>query len=90
MKRELCGSNNTTFINNNILYTFEIREYGYAGAANYDSTGEEYNPLREVDKYGRQNPYQDPNRGTIGPITTDNTGNSCENGNSGYENGYAG
>ena len=30
--------------------------------------GEEYNPLKEIDKYGRQNPYQDPTRGRIDDI----------------------
>ena len=27
--------------------------------------GEEWNPMREVDRNGRPNPYQDPNRGTM-------------------------
>ena len=31
-----------------------LREYGYTDVEN---AGDEYNPLKEVDKYGRQNPY---------------------------------
>ena len=30
--------------------------------------GDEFNPLRETDKMGRANPYQDPNRGRIAPL----------------------
>lgn len=29
------------------------------------TTGEEYNPLKEVDKHGRANPYQDPYYGRL-------------------------
>ena len=32
--------------------------------------GEEWNPMREVDRNGRPNPYQDPNRGTMPNFTT--------------------
>ena len=34
-------------------------------------TGEEFNPLKEVNKYGIQNPYQDPGRGTIEDLVAD-------------------
>ena len=36
--------------------------------------GDEFNPLKELDKYGNPNPYQDPSRGTIAAITVDGTG----------------
>ena len=42
-------------------YAFEIREWGTVGDATGcdDETvvGMVYNPLKEVDKYGRDNPY---------------------------------
>ena len=43
-------------------YSFEIREWGTIGAATTECTDETvvgmvYNPLKEVDKYGRDNPY---------------------------------
>ena len=54
--------------------------------------GDEFNPLQEVDKFGRKNPFQDPNRGTMPTFGTLNrglTGNypTCVDGRdaSGYE-----
>lgn len=32
--------------------------------------GEEFNPLEEVDQFGRDNPFQDPNRGTMPNFTS--------------------
>ena len=37
-------------------------------------TGDEFNPLKEFNKYGQENIYQDPTRGRIADITTDAAG----------------
>lgn len=42
--------------------------YSSATAAVCTLLGDEFNPLRETDKMGRANPYQDPNRGRIAPL----------------------
>ena len=65
-------------------FSFRIFEYGrlddgatfsattadanLAGRACSDKAGEEFNPLKETDKMGRANPYQDPNRGRIAAL----------------------
>lgn len=59
-------------------YSFRILEYGrlddgttfssstvLAGTDCSSQSGDEFNPLKETDKMGRANPYQDPNRGRI-------------------------
>ena len=46
-------------------YQIAITEFGARDCA---QQGEEFNPLNEVDKYGRENPYQDPQRGRLPPI----------------------
>ena len=54
-----------------------INELGVIGdGATCDQVGDEFNPLAEIDKYGQQNPYQDPARGTInaGSLTADASG----------------
>ena len=38
--------------------------------------GDEFNPLLEVDKFGKKNPFQDPNRGTIPNFTTQSRANT--------------
>lgn len=38
------------------------------------NVGEEYNPLNEVDKYGRNNPFQDFNRGRLERVKLDDEG----------------
>lgn len=58
-------------------YTITINTTGKIGdGTTCDEVGEEYNPLAEIDKYGNQNPYQDPARGTINArkLTTDGSG----------------
>ena len=54
-------------------YFFRINKYGgiedSTQCLSEDIVGEEYNPLLEVDEYDRVNPYQDPYRGKIYPIT---------------------
>ena len=45
-----------------------IKEYGVKDCT---VTGEEFNPLQEVDKYGGVNPYQDPARGRVPTLTID-------------------
>lgn len=42
--------------------------------------GNEWRPLGEKDKYGRINPFQDPQRGRIQIITTANDANNAANG----------
>ena len=58
-------------------YQFRINEWGTIGDASAcdDVTviGNEFNPLAEVDKYGRPNQYQDPGRGTIDDVTISST-----------------
>ena len=65
-------------------FSFRIFEYGrlddgatfslttasanLSGRACSDKAGEEFNPLKETDKMGRANPYQDPNRGRIAAL----------------------
>lgn len=53
-------------------YQFRINEWGTIGDASAcdDVTviGDEFNPLAEVDKYGRPNQYQDPGRGTLDDV----------------------
>ena len=53
----------------NTIYKFTINTYGEC-----DKVGAEFNPLNEVDKYGRSNPFQDPSRGRIANKTTDVNG----------------
>ena len=38
------------------------------------ASGAEFNPLREVNRYGEQNPYQDPRRGRFDVIQADAEG----------------
>ena len=40
------------------------------GANECSLDGDEFNPLQEVDEFGRKNPFQDPNRGTMPTFTT--------------------
>ena len=40
----------------NSYYQAEVREFGDLECTE-DGLGEEYNPLTEVDKYGRVNPF---------------------------------
>jgi len=60
-------------------YRFQVHEYGnsFGNAATSTNSckniGSEYNPLREVNKAGMPNPYQDPLRGRLEPVTTDAT-----------------
>jgi hypothetical protein len=55
-----------------------IREAGkISGTNGCAEAGEEYNPLKELDKYNEPNPYQDPSRGTIADIVSDSTGASA-------------
>lgn len=51
-------------------YDFRIREFGAIDRPSATSCsdavlGVEYNALQEIDKYGRANPYADPDRGSI-------------------------
>ena len=53
-------------------YEFRLMEYGQllAGTGTTNNfacgnMGNQFRPLKEVDKYGRVNPFQDPNRGVI-------------------------
>ena len=60
--------------------------------------GDEFNPLQEVDKFGRKNPFQDPNRGTMPTFTSLNRGDTGDfptcvargvaNNNNGRDSGY--
>ena len=54
-------------------YKFRINEWGtIQDATACDDTtiiGEEFNPLKEFDKYGRPNVYQDPGRGNLDDVT---------------------
>ena len=54
-------------------YYFRINKHGgildSTQCLSEDIVGEEYNPLLEVDEYDRVNPYQDPYRGKIYPVT---------------------
>ena len=57
--------------------------------------GVQFNPLQEVDKFGRKNPFQDPNRGTMPNFTTKprgatNTFPTCvaRGGNGAPDSGY--
>jgi len=60
-------------------YRFQVHEYGnsFGNAATSTNTckniGVEYNPLREVNKAGMPNPYQNPLRGRLQTVTTDAT-----------------
>ena len=39
-------------------YQFRVHEYGeISDTCLVDTVGEEFNPLNEIDKYGRENPY---------------------------------
>ena len=59
-------------------YELKLFEYGKlqrtGGGGMCEAGGLEFNPLTEVDKNGRVNPYQDPARGRIDDITADDTG----------------
>ena len=73
-KRNFCNSG--TWMSSNTMFTIsmEIREWGILEEDDDGRIctliGEEYNPLEEVDQYGRDNPHQDPNRGTLPDFTT--------------------
>ena len=54
-------------------YQIAITEFGTTGGS-CTRVGEEYNPLKEVDKYGRENPFQDPMRGRLPPILNQGVG----------------
>lgn len=61
--------------------SFKVMEYGSTKVwdatnsvyqdcvTNPEILGDEFNPIKELDKYGRQNPYQDPTRGRIDSVT---------------------
>ena len=55
------------------IYQFRFNEWGTIGNAlacdDVTVIGNEFNPLAEVDKYGRPNQYQDPGRGTLNNVT---------------------
>jgi hypothetical protein len=66
----------TTALTVTVKYEFRLMEYGQllknstatTGtllAQNCGNMGNQFRPLKEVDKYGRVNPFQDPNRGII-------------------------
>ena len=60
-----------------------INEYGRlmtegATMCSEEATGPEFNPLYEVDAYGRPNPYQDPTRGRFEACTTEDESGECE------------
>ena len=58
-------------------YEFRLMEYGQLtaggsiGVNNYGcgNMGNQFRPLKEVDKYGRVNPFQAPNRGVIPAVS---------------------
>ena len=58
--------------NNTRDYFFKIRENGVLGRdaakCTDDALGKVFNPLTEIDKYGRENPFADPSRGVISEI----------------------
>ena len=58
-------------------YEIRINEYGKTRddeGMECQGVGTEFNPLKEVNKYGVANPYQDPSRGRISDINTDENG----------------
>ena len=59
-------------------YELQLREYGKiqrtGGGGVCEAGGLEFNPLTEVDKHGKVNPFQDPARGRIEHITADENG----------------
>jgi hypothetical protein len=55
-------------------YRIVINELGVKGDQ-CSEVGHEYNPLKEIDAYGRPNPHQDPSRGTLDNVTSDADGN---------------
>ena len=58
-------------------YEVTIREKGRLGDKNTTCEafgGEEFNPLKEVNSYGVPNPFQDPTRGKIANIITEENG----------------
>ena len=54
-------------------YKVFAHKFGVLGE-NCEYIGPDYNPLFEVDSWGRPNPYQDPSRGRFPDITSDDTG----------------
>ena len=50
-------------------YKIVINELGVLGDMCAE-VGLEYNPLKEIDAYGRQNPFQDPSRGRIDAVVS--------------------
>ena len=51
------GTADTTYTTGN-TYQFRVHEYGEIdGTCDAGTVGEEFNPLNEIDKYGRENPY---------------------------------
>ena len=53
-------------------YILNIRENGVLGRdaaiCTDDALGKVFNPLIELDKYGRENPYADPSRGSFANV----------------------
>jgi len=49
----------------NRIMEFGRVDVSNTGVAVCTDLGDEFNPLQEVDKFGRKNPFQDPNRGTM-------------------------
>ena len=50
--------NNVPNYTANGTYQFRVHEYGEIDdTCSADTVGEEFNPLNEIDKYGRENPY---------------------------------
>ena len=54
-------------------YEVRVRTYGYLGEECLGS-GDEFNPMLEVNKYGWANPHQDPKRGRVDDIKSDADG----------------
>ena len=67
-KRNFCNSSRYNSLDQ-ISWLLIIKEYGKVEntATGFQCTflGEDFNPLTEVDKFGKINPFQDPNRGTL-------------------------
>ena len=54
-------------------YSVHINYFGVLGD-DCDKVGDEYNPLHEVNSRGWPNPHQDPARGRLTMITSDENG----------------
>ena len=57
----------------NTEYKLRINLYGAMGE-NCENVGTEFNPLREINRWGEQNPYQDPKRGRFDNVTSNGDG----------------